>query len=265
VNDARVADYLSRIGVRRPERLDADALRDLQRAHLFAVPFENLSLHLGESIVLDEDALLAKLLDRRRGGFCYELNGAFAALLTALGFRVSLLAARVFREDGFGPPFAHLTLRVELEEPWLVDVGFGAFSHHPLRLDATGEQPDPAGVFEVVPQADEIEIVMDGRTAYRAERRERELRDFVPTCWWTETSPDSRFTQGLTCSLPTESGRVTLSGARLIETLDGEREERVLHGDAELLATYRERFGIDLDRVPGRGGDSLGARLRRPS
>jgi N-hydroxyarylamine O-acetyltransferase len=90
-------------------------------AHLLAVPFENLSIHLGELIVLDQAGLVTKVARMHRGGFCYELNGAFAALLTALGFRVSLLSARVFGAGKRpGPPFDHMTLRVDLAEPWLV-------------------------------------------------------------------------------------------------------------------------------------------------
>ena len=87
-----VDDYLARIGVARPASADLQALRDLQTAHLLAVPFENLSIHLDEPIVLDHPALVTKVARMHRGGFCYELNGAFAGLLTALGFRVSLLS-----------------------------------------------------------------------------------------------------------------------------------------------------------------------------
>src|SRR5918911_550604 len=139
--------YLARIGAPRPGRADAVALRRLQLRHLRAVPFENLSIHLGEEILLEEQALFDKLVLRRRGGFCYELNGLFAALLDVLGFRVTLLAARVHGADGLGPPFDHLALRVDAPEPWLVDVGFGAFSHRPLRLDLDGDQRDPGRSF----------------------------------------------------------------------------------------------------------------------
>ncbi|WP_315987657.1 arylamine N-acetyltransferase [Actinomadura sp. HBU206391] len=246
--------YLARIGVPRPPSADIDALRELQRAHLATVPFENLSIHLGEPIVLDEPALLAKVVDRRRGGFCYELNGAFAALLTALGYRVTLLSARVFAGDKAGPPFDHLVLRVDLAEPWLVDVGFGAFSHHPLRMDARSDQHDPGGVFQVVEHQGpgghgDLDVIMDGTPQYRLDRRPYELGDFIPTCWWQQTSPRSHFTRSLTCSLLTESGRVTLSGTRLIHTVNGEREEHVLD-DSRLLSAYRTHFGIALDRVP---------------
>ena len=84
--------YLARLGLRGPLRPSLGVLRQLHLAHLRAIPFENLSIHLGEPIVLDPQLLVAKLVERHRGGFCYELNGAFAALLAALGFRVDHLA-----------------------------------------------------------------------------------------------------------------------------------------------------------------------------
>ena len=104
--------YLRRIGVERPPVLDETALGVLHRAHLMAVPFENLSIHLDEPISLDEGDLIGKIVTRRRGGFCYELNGAFALLLQALGAQVTRVAARVHGADGLGPPFDHLALVV---------------------------------------------------------------------------------------------------------------------------------------------------------
>lgn len=234
MNESDLAAYLDRIGVAQPGRPDAGALRVLQRAHLATVPFENLSIHLGEPVVLDEQALVDKIVHRRRGGFCYELNGAFAALLTALGFRVTLLAARVFTGDKVGPPFDHLALRVDLAEPWLVDVGFGKFSHQPLRLNTRDPQHDPGGLFHVVEHGEQgryvgldvgLDVILDGTPEYRLDPRPYELSDLVPTCWWHQTSPQSPFTRSPTCSLLTESGRVTLSGTTLIHTIHGERTE----------------------------------------
>ncbi|MGN9908365.1 arylamine N-acetyltransferase family protein [Phytohabitans sp. LJ34] len=244
-------DYLARIGVDRPPS-GLDGLRVLQRAHLGTVPFENLSVHLGEPI--DLTALPDKIVTRRRGGFCYELNGAFAALLTALGYTVSLHQARVWGGKRWGPPFDHLALRVAVDgEPWLVDVGFGRFAHHPLSLASRAPQPDPGGSFVVVDRdLGDLEIVMDGEPQYRIDPRPYDLADFAPTCWWQSTSPDSHFTRSLTCSmLAPDGGRVTLSGDRLIRTDPaGARTETVLDGDDAVLAAYREHFGLVLDRVP---------------
>ncbi|WP_431894160.1 arylamine N-acetyltransferase family protein [Nonomuraea sp. bgisy101] len=255
MDESQITRYLDRFGATRPAVPDADGLRALQLAHLTAVPFENLSIHLGEPISLERDALFDKVVGRRRGGFCYELNGLFAELLTALGYRVTLLAARVFHGSRPGPLFDHMALRVDLDEPWLVDVGFGDFADEPLRLDERAEQKDDGGVFQVVPAASghgDLDIVHKGDQSYRLTARPYELEDFVPTAWWQATSPRSHFTRSPVCSMRTAEGRITISGRRLIHTVHGERTERVLQ-DAELLPAYLDRFGIALDRLPAAG------------
>ncbi len=255
LDPARTDAYLRRIGATRPATPDAEALRDLHLRHLRAIPFENLSVHLDEDIALDPKALVDKIVGDSRGGFCYELNGAFAALLRALGYRVELLAARVFGPDGPGIPYDHLALRVHggdgRDGPWLADIGFGRNSHHPLRLDSREEQLDPAGVFRIEETADgDLDVLRDGRPQYRLEQRPRALADFAAGCWYHRTSPESHFTRSLVCSRLTESGRVTLSGRTLVTTAaDGSREERELT-DAEVLPAYRTHFGITLDRIP---------------
>jgi N-hydroxyarylamine O-acetyltransferase len=245
-------------------------LRDLHLRHQKAVPFENLSIHLGEEIVLEEKRLLDKVVGRRRGGFCYELNGAFGALLGALGFDVTLLAGRVYGEEGrLGIPYDHLALRVRTVDggDWLADVGFGAHSHYPLAFGARTEQVDPGGTFRVLEagpdaagvrgvggrrEAEDLDVIRDGGPQYRLEVRPRVLGDFVAGAWWNSTSPRSHFTQSLVCSRVTEDGgRITLSGRKLTATApDGTKEVSELTTDEEALALYRERFGIALDRVP---------------
>ena len=175
--------YLQRIGADRPDGATAESLRRLHAAHLFAVPFENLSIHLGQPILLDEASLLDKIVGRKRGGFCYELNGAFGLLLSALGYDVALLAARVFGDDGVGPLFDHLVLRVATPAFWLVDVGFGEHSLHPLRLEPDVNQVDPRGTFVVTGAAHgDVDVAKDGQrpVPHRAARAgARRLRDDV--------------------------------------------------------------------------------------
>jgi N-hydroxyarylamine O-acetyltransferase len=247
--------YLDRIGAERPATLDAAVLSALHRAHQAAVPFENLSIHLGEPISLDEDELINKIVTRRRGGFCYELNGAFALLLESLGAQVARVAARVYGDGGrLGPLFDHLALLVRLpggSGPWLADVGFGAHSSYPLRYDVRAGQDDPGGRFSLADAQDgDVDVAKDGEPQYRIEQRERSLADFVPTCWWQATSPDSHFTRSTICSRLTGEGRISLSGRTLIRTSGGTRTEQELGADAEVLAAYRDHFGIVLDRVP---------------
>ncbi|MGW3010816.1 arylamine N-acetyltransferase family protein [Streptomyces sp. NPDC001219] len=252
--------YLERIGARRPASPDADALRALHLSHLRTVPFENLSIHLGEEIVLAEQPLLGKIVGARRGGFCYELNGAFAMLLGALGYEVELLAARVFGAEGkLGIPYDHLALRVRTPDgPWLADVGFGRHSHFPLRWGSRAEQTDPGGVFRIEETEEgDLDVLRDGSRQYRLEQRPRAYRDFEVGCWWNRTSPESHFTRSLVCSRLTETGRITLSGRTFVTTGPaGAREERRLDAD-EILAAYREHFGIVLDREPVVGGVPL--------
>jgi N-hydroxyarylamine O-acetyltransferase len=95
-----VSSYLCRINYRGPRDVSAQTLCELHKAHLLAVPFENLDNHLGRRIVLDEEKVTRKIVEERRGGICYELNGAFCALLRELVFEVSMLSARVARDQG---------------------------------------------------------------------------------------------------------------------------------------------------------------------
>lgn len=244
--------YLNRIGATWPSTPDAAALRDLHRRHVETVPFENLSIHLNEPIVLTEDALVDKIVHRHRGGFCYELNGLFAALLEALGYEVRLLAASVHGEDGtLTPAFDHLAILVELDERYLVDVGFGAHTVHPLRLDWPEAQQDPAGDFLVVdaPEGD-VDVLKDGVPQYRAELRPRGLADFTRLAWWHENSPDSHFRTEARCSRRTESGRVTIRGNHLVETVHETRTETTLTTEEDLLTAYEKHFGFRLRKPP---------------
>jgi N-hydroxyarylamine O-acetyltransferase len=254
MDERAVTAYLHRIGAERPAVLDGTTLGVLHRAHLLAVPFENLSIHLAEPISLAEDDLIGKIVTRRRGGFCYELNGAFAALLQALGGQVVRVAARVYGDGGPGPPFDHLALIVRPADgggPWLADVGFGSHSTYPLRHDRRDEQDDPGGRFRLADTRDgDVDVLRDGQPQYRIERRERSLADFAPTCWWQQTSPESHFTRSTICSRLTEDGRISISGRTLIRTSGGSRTEQQLSADGAVLAAYRDHFGIALDRVP---------------
>jgi N-hydroxyarylamine O-acetyltransferase len=250
------AAYLERIGYRGQLSPTTETLRRLHLAHLYAVPFENLSIHWGEPIVLDDEALFEKIVTRRRGGFCYELNGLFAALLRALGFEVAMLSAGVGRAAGeFSPDYDHMALLVTLEERWLADVGFGDSFREPLRLDERGEQID-AGLAYRIEETGDSRLILSRREEevwkpqYRFGLEPHVFADYAEMCHFHQTSPDSHFTRNLICSLATPDGRVSLSGRKLIATQGGVRRERELADDREHGEMLRERFGIVR---PGRG------------
>jgi len=247
-----ISAYLARIGFSGSTHPTSDTLRDLHVAHMRAVPFENLDISLGREIVCDEERFLHKIIDLRRGGFCYELNGAFAALLRELGFSVSLLSARVSREDGSASAeFDHMALRVDLEEPWLADVGFGDSFLEPLPLKPEVEQEQSSGRFRIV-QVGDVMIMQRVRPAefwkslYRFTLTPRQLCDFAPRCEFQQTSPESHFTRQRICTLPTADGRITLSDLKLIRTIGERREERILASEHEWLSTLADLFGVQL-------------------
>ncbi len=244
--------YLERIGYSGSTEPTVATIRAIHRAHLFAVPFENLDISLGRKIVTDEAIVLNKVVRKRRGGFCYELNTAFAALLRALGFQVTLLSARASRPNGGeGPEFDHLTLRVDLDEAWLADVGFGDSFLEPLRLACGIEQVDPCGKFRLVRAGDRIQMERETpeglwKSQYSFSLQARRIEDFALMCNYHQTSPESHFTRNRVCSRATPEGRVTLSGMKLIRTVDGQREETALSSEDAWNSILREHFEIEL-------------------
>lgn len=269
------AAYLERIGYAGPTGPTLATLRALHRVHLLAVPFENLDIGLGRPIVLDETAVFAKIVGRRRGGFCYELNGLFAALLRALGFRVTLLAASVRRslaaeEPTFGPDYDHLCLRLDLDRPWLVDVGFGDSFLYPLQLDSAAEQIDSGrdrplrtSPLEAI-WSDRYRITEvgtwrhlqrrdwrgDWQDRYRFTLTPRVWSEFAPMCHFHQNAPESGFTRHRTCTIATPAGRVTVGEARLIVTTGTTRQETALADEAARAQALRDLCGIVLPEAP---------------
>lgn len=243
--------YLERINYHGALAPTAEVLGALHVAHLLAVPFENLSIHANQPIVLDDEALFSKIVEERRGGFCYEANGLFAALLRALGFQVAMLAAGVANDYGdFGPEFDHLALLVTLEQRWLVDVGFGDSFRQPLRLDEDGEQWQGDRAYRLIAEAP-YRILMQGGVGeswtpqYRFTLQTYGYSDFEEMCLYHQTSPQSPFTQRRICTRATAKGRVTLSDMRLIiATEKGQRQEQTLTHEEDYATMLREHFGI---------------------
>ncbi|GAA2745220.1 arylamine N-acetyltransferase [Terrabacter aerolatus] len=249
------ADYLARVGAAAPEAPTAAALASLHRAHLLAVPFENLDIPLGRPIHLDRDALLDKVVGARRGGYCYELNGLFALLLRSLGYAVDLVSARVATADGgLTDDFDHLALIVTgggLDVPVLADVGFGDAFIEPLVLRDGERRAEPGKDVGLV-RADgdwhyrERRPGSEWRTQYVFDPAPHPLSDFEERNVWQQTSPDSHFTRSRVASRLTPTGRVTLSGERLITTTHGRRHESALPDEDAVLAALVEHFGIVL-------------------
>lgn len=247
------AAYLRRIGYDGPTTPNAATLCGIHRAHMLRVPFENLDMQvLHRHIDLDEGAFYEKIVGRRRGGYCYELNGLFAALLRALGFAVTLHSARLAGNRGAaGPEFDHLTLVVQLEERWLADVGFGESFQKPLLLDCDGPQAQESGTYRISHDGPTWTLAALGangkwKPTYHFSLEAHPLSDFAGMCEWHQVAPESAFRKDI-CTLPTPGGRVTLSERRLMVVRDGQRQMRRLESAEDYAAALREHFGIVLD------------------
>jgi N-hydroxyarylamine O-acetyltransferase len=254
-----IQTYAARIGYEGVLTPTLATLSGLHLAHLYSVPFENLDIYLGRPIVLDEDLLFDKVVRRRRGGFCYELNGLFAAFLRAIGFKVTLLAAQFPRPLGqSGPELDHLVLHVQGEDtakPVLADVaaGRGSFAV-PLQSGTrrVQAQTEAGASFRLTPEDGGQRLWRrepggEWERFYRFGWRPRQLSEFSEGCRYHQTSPESHFTQGRICTLLTPTGRVTLSEHRLITTVNGARSERELADEAACRQALWTHFSIDLD------------------
>lgn len=249
--------YFTRIGYAGPRTPTLDVLHALTEAHAESIPFENVDVLLGRPIRLEPQALFAKLVVAHRGGYCFEQNGLFMAVLRRLGFDVRPLSARVRLGEPdrrVATPRTHLVLEVRIgDDTWITDVGVGSASlTRALRLVADREQPTPHETRRLVRD--------DGRWYHQIRRggewidvyeftgEAMPLIDRTLANWYTSTHPDSKFRHELGVALALPDGkRVALANRELTwRAADGSVERRVLAGPDELLRALREHFGIAL-------------------
>lgn len=205
--------YLSRIKTNANAPTDLQLLRNLQNNHLESIPFENLDIKRNVPITLNLDRFYEKVVNRNRGGFCYELNGLFKVLLDHLGYKTKYISCTVLKPDGtWTIPDSHAAIIVDLDVPYLVDVGFGDSARNPLPL--TGEEKtDVSGTYKVFSKTDGAYDLMllekeKWVTKYRFFNEEKKLDDFEFGCHFHQTSPKSIFTQGDIITIATPTGRI---------------------------------------------------------
>lgn len=246
--------YLTRIAYKDALEPTLVVLQDLQKAHLLSVPFENLDIHYGNRIELDIAKIYDKIVNRHRGGFCYELNSLFCELLKNLGFEVKMISARVRnKEGGFSREYDHMALIVRIEGvDYLVDVGFGKFSFGPLKLALGLVQKDKEGDFKIEKYDDEYWQVSKKQeegwiSEYIFTLTARNLDEYSAMCHYHQTSPDSHFTQKAVCSLPTEGGRITVSRNKVLLNDGIVTKEITIENEAQFLAHLKKYFQIKIN------------------
>lgn len=253
LTDADVSAYLARIGYGGGGQPTLETLRGLVAAHATAIPFENLDVLLGRGVPLEPEALVDKLVRRRRGGYCFEHNRLLCHVLEALGFEVAGLAGRVLwnRPEDEPLPRTHMLLRVVLPEgDFLADVGFGGLTlTGPLRLETGPEQQTPHEPHRLVAAGSETELQvrLDGgwTRLYRFNLTAQLPVDYEMANWFTATHPQSLFTNHLLGARPEPDRRYALFDRDFtVRHRDGRVERRTLAGAGELGEVLRRHFRV---------------------
>lgn len=246
--------YLERINFSQPIKINKETLSLLQTAHLLSIPFENLDIHYNVPIKLDVKSFFKKIVENKRGGFCYELNGLFNELLNEIGFKSKLISAKTYGKDQqYSPEFDHSTLIVNLNnEDFLVDVGFGKFSFKPLPIKLNEVIFDKFGKF-IFDSYDSThicinEIINDKYfPQYIFSNNERGLLEFKRRCEFHQKSKDSHFTQKKVISIAKENGRVTLNNTQLKISQLG-TEQIIEFREEEFENKLKEQFDIEIKK-----------------
>jgi len=257
--------YFERIAYDGPVRTDLETLRALQRAHLLAIPYENLEIQFGRENLLDESAFVDKLVTRRRGGWCYEMNGLLTLALREIGFDVRRVGGAVDREtSGDRQNRNHMVGLVDLDRRYVTDVGLGDGPLEPFPLEER-EWTEGAASYS-------MEDLGDGWWRFRNDplalapsfdltEAPLTLPDYEPTSTRLQTDPTSSFVGLAIVSRRTETGYETLRDTTRIVADSGERTETRIDDGDEWAATLRRLLGTDL----GPEASALWERVRRRS
>jgi N-hydroxyarylamine O-acetyltransferase len=251
----RTGDYLRKIGIERPEQPTVEALRRLHLAHRETFLFENLTIQKGGGISLRLEDIARKFLDEGAGGYCFEHNTLFAAILRDLGFAVTTLLGRVRN----GPPErwvrTHMVLRVLVDgTPWLADVGYGGFGLlEPIRLADGEASPQGGATYSLRREAGMWVVSMQDRSAatdmYEFTEDPQTEADIEVANHYTATHPESRFRRTLTIQGATREQRRLIRGATIVRFENGQATEQAIDPSAVRKAV-RDLFGIELPDTP---------------
>ena len=246
--------YLDRLNYQGAPDNTLETLRKLHRAHVYAVPFENLNIHNKVWIELDTEQFYDKIVRNKRGGFCYEVNGLLFEVLQQLGFQCHFISCSVFLHpmQQYAPYFGHVAIIVEDDDDlWLTDVGFGSSFPEPLKVVCDVLQAQD-GIQYQLTQLNDTEILLerseDGNSflkMYKFTLTPRKLEEFQEMCIYHQTSSLSPFTQRKICSLAKPNGRITLTSQALIITENGQKTETPIASDEEFREKLAAYFALD--------------------
>lgn len=246
-----IEKYLTRFNASSCNDLSLQNLEYLQNLHLQHIPFENLDVIRKVPIYLNLTTIYNKVVTNNRGGYCYELNGLFHALLVELGYDAHLVSATVLRNTGeWAKADTHAGILVNLDQPYLVDVGFGAATHRlPVPLNET-EKTDVAATYSIKQHDGQLFDLIrksksGARTLYRFNAEKKSLIDFHEGCVFNQVAKESSFTHTDVVTRATPTGRITLVDQTLTVYEHGIEEKTELTSE-DKTHILQDLFSIDL-------------------
>lgn len=242
--------YLKRINYRGSLEPTLQTLNTIHRQHLLTVPYENLDIHLDRTLELNEAAFFEKIVLEKRGGWCYEMNGLLALALRELGFEVQYLSGAVNREKhGAKAEGTHLVLLVQLDKPYLADVGFGDGILEPLPLQE-GEYQQEFLKFRLSHHNQRWTFHNHpdgGAKQFDFTLEPFPLSHFASQCHRQQTSSESGFVQTTVCQMFVNNSIVTLRGV-ILKTINEAGVSRcVIESEKEYRRILKEMFGLELE------------------
>lgn len=248
--------YLERIKYEGKTDVSYGTLYGLHIAHTLNLPFENLDVYYRKPILLDRESLYKKIVENKRGGYCFEMNGLFSIILKELGFKVTDLLARVTRDGKTYPAKTHQVLMVEIDDKrWLVDVGFGMNGiTAPLLLEKEVNQQQFNHTYR---------LLKDSKLGYVLQNKEENgysymyaftldecyPADYIMANFFTSNFPESSFRKRKFCTMPTRTGRITLTDEHFKVIENGQVSETKLSSDVEFNVRLKKYFGLDLNLI----------------
>lgn len=243
--------YLKRINYSSELEPAMDCLKELHRCHAMNIPFEVLDVHFNQTISLDIQSIFNKVVLSNRGGYCYELNHLFYSLLVQVGFQASMISSRIYNGDELGPEFDHMSIIVQLEGIWLVDVGYGDLFIEPLRLVEGVVQKGHFKDYKIESTnqgnyllSETIKGQADFVKRYSFDLKPRKINEFYDQNMDKQTSSDSYFVKNMICTLPTEDGRKTIFNDNYKVRTGDRVNNRPIKDKEELSKILLDEFNI---------------------
>lgn len=222
-----------------------------------SIPFEAIDVQLGRRIDLNLEKIYNKVILRKRGGYCYELNLLFHTMLTKIGFENYLISARIIDNEKCGPEFDHMAIIVKLDDLWLADVGFGDLFIEPILIKPEIIQEDKFKKY-VIKELNPNEFMLyeslnkntEFRVIYRFKNKPRKTYQFDDQNNWKQSSKDSYFVKNRICTLPTEKGRITILNDTYKIRTNGDIKQLEIVDEALLKEILRKNFNIEIENNP---------------